>query len=168
VLDRQTSPTPKLPWTSLALLFITYATFGWLLYDWTNDRLIWLVVAVGVTLIGGVVTYPSRSISLGFAGFFKTDTRAFILIVLTSIISVFLLAWAKLFVDTVVLFTAGLLVSLDLKVSGWNKPVILLLIIIWQLLSMSAGLTAHYFSSHPLPNLPEYCYSVYWLRFLGR
>ncbi len=167
MFDRQTSPTPKLPWTSLALLFVTYATFGWLLYDWTTDRLIWLIVAVGVTILGGIVTYPSRSISLGFAGFFKTDTRAFILIVLTSIISVVLLAWVKLFVDTVVLFTAGLLVSLDLKVGGWNKPLSLLLIIGWQLLSMSTGLCFHYFSSNPLPNLPEYCYSVYWLKLLG-
>ncbi len=168
MFDRQTSPTPKLPWTSLVLLFITYATFGWLIYEWTENRAIWLAVACGITILAGFVTYPSRSVSLSFGGFFKTDTRAFILIVLASIVSVFLLAWVQLFVDTVVMCTAGLLVSLDLKVGGWSKPMILLLIIGWQLLSMSVGLSGHYFFDHPLADLPDFFYSSYWLHFLDR
>ena len=167
MFDRQISPTPKLPWTSLVLLFLTYATFGWLLHDWTRDRSIWLAVAFGITILGGIVTYPSRSISLSFGGFFKTDTRAFILIVLTSIISIILLTWVKFFVDTIVMCAAGLLVSLDLKTGGWSKPMSLFLVIGWQLLAMSTGLCLHYFFSHPLTNLPEYFYSDYWWHFLN-
>jgi hypothetical protein len=168
VLDRQTSPPPKLPLTSLALLFLTDATFGWILHDWTSDRQIWLAVAFGITILGGCVTYPSRSVSLIFGRFFKTDVRALILIIGTSFMSVILLTWLNFFMDTVVLFSAGLLVSLDLKVRGWSKPVSLLLIIGWQLLGMSAGLCLHYFAVHPLTNLPAYAYSDYWLQFIDR
>jgi hypothetical protein len=167
VFDRQTPSTPKLPWSSLALLFLTGATFGWLLYDWTNNREIWLAVAFGLTILGGIVAYPSRSIALIFGRFFKTDTRALILIISASILSIILLTWIKFFVDIVVLFTAGLLVSLDLKVREWTKPRSLVIIVGWQLLGTSAGLGLHDLHLHPLINVPEYFYSSYWLQFLN-
>jgi hypothetical protein len=152
-----------LPYLSLALLFLTYVTFGWLFYSWTTDRVIWLVAAFAVVILGGFVAYPSRSISLSFGRFFKTDIRAFILIVMVSIGSVILLTWVQLFVDAVVLCAAGLLVSLDLKTGGWSKPLSLLIIIVWQLLGMSAGLYLHYLWLHPPSNLPTYFYGNYWL-----
>jgi hypothetical protein len=162
--DRQTPPTPRLPWNSLVLLFLTYTTFGWLLYDWTNDRTVWLAVAFGVVVLGGCVTFPSQSIGMGFGRLLKTDMRAFILIIIASIVSVILLTWFQYSIDIIVLYTAGLLVSLDLKTSGWSKAFSLLLIIGWQLLGVSAGLTLHYFWSHPLTNLPAYFYSAYWFK----
>ncbi len=162
--DRQTSPTPKLPWVSLLLLFLTYTTFGWLLYDWTGDRRVWLAVAFGIVVLGGCVTYPSKSISMGFGRFVKTDVRAFILIIIASILSVILLTWFQYSIDIVAISTAGLLVSLDLKTSGWSKAFSLILIIGWQLLGVSAGLTIHHFWSHPLTNLPAYFYSAYWFK----
>lgn len=168
MLDRQPDLLPKLPRMSLALLFLTYATFGWLLHQWTSDQSIWLAVAFGVTVLGGIVAYPSRSVSLLFGRFFKTDTRALILIVSASIISVILLTWLQFFVDTVVLCTAGLLVSLDLKIRGWSKPISLLLIIGWQLLGLSAGLSLHYLHMHPPQNLPIYFYADYWSQFIDR
>jgi hypothetical protein len=163
VLDRQMPSTPKLPWTSLALLFLTDATFGWLLHDWTSNRELWLVVALALTTLGAIVAYPSRSVSIIFGRFFKTDTRALILIIFASLMSVILLTWLRFFVDTVVLCTAGLLVSLDLKVRGWRKPISMLLIIGLQLLGLSAGLGCYYLHTHPIIDVPEYFYSSYWL-----
>jgi hypothetical protein len=168
VFDRQPSSTPKLPWTSLALLLLTHTTFGWLLYDWTSDRNIWLAVAFAISILGGFITYPSKSVAMSFGGFFKTDTRGLILIVLTSLTSVILLTWVQFFVDTIVLCAAGLLVSLDLKVRGWNKSISLLLIIGWQLLGMSAGLGLHHIYTHPFVDLPAYFYTDYWLQFMNR
>ena len=158
--------TPKLPWTSLALLFLTDVTFGWLLHDWTSNREIWLIVAFAITILGAIVAYPSRSVAMIFGRFFKTDTRALILIISVSLISVILLTWLKFFIDTVVLCAAGLLVSLDLKVRGWSKPISMLLIIGWQLLGLSAGLAFHYLHTHPLIDVPEYFYDTYWLHLI--
>jgi hypothetical protein len=166
MLDRQTSPTSRVPWTSLIMLFLTYATFGWLLHDWTNDRLVWLLVAFASILLGGIVTYPSRSVSMGFAGFFKTDTRALILIVIGSVLTVVLLTWLQFFVDAVVLCCAGLLTSLDLKTRDWNNILSLIVIIGWQLLGISAGLYAYHLYTHPLTNLPEFFYVDRWFRIL--
>ncbi len=166
MFDRQISPTPKLPYLSLALLLLTYITFGWLLYDWTNDRIVWLAVAAAVVILGGFLAYPSRSVSLSFGRFFKTDMRAFILIVLASIGSVILLTWLQFFVDAVVLCAAGLLVSLDLKTGSWSKPMTLLIIIGWQLLGMSTGLSLHDLWLHPPSNLPAYFYANYWIHLL--
>lgn len=166
--DRQTLFNPKSLWISLSLLFLTDATFGWLLYGWTKNREIWLLVAFGITMLGGIVAYPSRSVSLIFGRFFKTDTRALILIIFASIMSVFLLTWLQFFVDTVVLCSAGLLVSLDLKIRGWSKPSSLLLIIGCQLFGMSIGLGYHYVYTHSLIAIPEYFYDSYWLHLIDQ
>ncbi len=165
-IDRQTPHFKKLPLTSLLLLFVTYTTFGWLLYGWTENRQIWQLAAVGITIVGIVVTYPSRSVSFGFGGFFKTDTRALILMILASVLSVMLLTWLQFFVDAIVLGTAGLLVSLELKVRRWSKPLTLFVIVGWQLLGMSAGLGLHYLYLHPVQNLPVYFYSDYWFKLI--
>jgi hypothetical protein len=165
-IDRQDPVLKKLPLTSLLLLFVTYTTFGWLLYGWTENRQVWLLAAVGITILGIIVTYPSRTVSFGFGGFFKTDTRALILIILASILSVALLTWLQFFVDAIVLCTAGLLVSLDLKVRRWSKPLTLLVVVGWQLLGMSAGLALHYTYIHPVQDLPVYFYSDYWINFI--
>lgn len=161
VSDRQLL-TLKLPYFSLALLFCTYTIFGWLLHAWTYNRAYWLAAAFGIVILGGFIAYPSRSVSMSFGRFFKTDTRAFILIVITSIASVVLVTWLQFFVDVIVLCTAGLLVSLDLKIRAWSKPTALLVIIGWQLLGMSFGLFLYDFSIHPPTNLPDFLYSVYW------
>ena len=166
MLDRQPHSNSRLPWISLSLLLLTYATFGWLLHRWTSDRSMWLGVAFGITILGGIVTYPSRSVDLVFGRFFKTDTRALILIIFTSITSVILLTWLQFFVDMIVLCAAGLLVSLDLKTRGWSKSLSLLLIIGWQLLGMSIGLYLQYIQMYPPDNLPIYLYSDYWLKFI--
>ncbi len=165
-IDRQTPVLKKIPLTSLLLLFVTYTTFGWLLYGWTENRQIWLLAATGIAILGIVVTYPSQSVSFSFGGFFKTDTRALILMILASILSVVLLAWLQFFVDAIVLCTAGLLVSLDLKIRRWSKALTLIVIVCCQLLGMSAGLTLHYLYIHPIQNLPIYFYSDYWLKFI--
>ena len=158
--------TPKLPWTSLTLLFLTNAIFGWLLYDWTSNREIWLIVAFALTSLGAMVAYPSGSVAMIFGRFFSTDTRALILIISASIMSVILLTWLQFFVDTIVLCAAGLLVSLDLKVRGWSKPISMLLIIGWQLLGLSAGLCFYYLHTHPIIDVPEYFYDTYWLHLI--
>ena len=165
-IDRQDPVLKKLPLTSLLLLFVTYTTFGWLLYGWTENRQIWLLAAVGLTILGIVVTYPSKSVSFGFGGFFKTDTRALILMILASIVSVALLTWLQFFVDAIVLCTAGLLTSLDLKTRRWGKPLTLFIIVGWQLLGMSAGFGLHHLYLHPVQNLPVYFYSDYWFKFI--
>lgn len=165
-IDPQYPVLKKLPLTSLLLLFVTYTTFGWLLYGWTENRQVWLLAAVGITILGSVATYPSKSVAFGFGGFFKTDTRALILMILASILSVALLTWLQFFVDAIVLFTAGLLVSLDLKIRRWSKPLALSVIVGWQLLGMSAGLGLHHLYIHPVQNLPVYFYSDYWFKFI--
>jgi hypothetical protein len=168
VPDRQTLFNPKSLWISLLLLCLADATFGWLLYGWTKNREIWLSVAFGITILGGIVAYPSRSVSLIFGRFFKTDTRALILIITASIMSVLLLTWLQFFVDAVVLCSAGLLVSLDLKIRGWSKPISLLLIIGLQLFGMSIGLGSHYLYAHSLIAIPEYFYDNYWLHSINQ
>ena len=160
-IDRQPLSHPKLPWSSLALLIVTYATFGWLLFGWTENRQIWLLAAIGSMMVAGIVTYPSRTVSFIFGGL-KTDTRAFILIVGASVTSVLLLTWLQFFVDTILLSTAGFLVSLDLKTRGWSKVFSVFSLIGWQLLGLSIGLALHYYSLHTISGLPEYFYEDYW------
>jgi hypothetical protein len=94
-------------------------------------------------LLGTIVAYPGRSIELGLTGFVGANLRAFILIVFASVLSVVLLTWFQFLADTILLSTAGLLFSLDLKIAGWSKKSRLLLIITYQLLGIGLGMLAH-------------------------
>jgi hypothetical protein len=142
-------PSFKFPWLSALLLLLTYATFGWLLYGWTIERQMWILAALGTLVLGGIVAYPGKSIELGLTSFFGANARGFILIIVTSILSVVLLTWFQFLADIILLLSAGLLFSLDLKVSGWGQGSRLLLIIGWQLLGMSLGLLIHYLVLNP-------------------
>jgi hypothetical protein len=141
--------SPKLPKISGGLVLLTYATFGWLLYGWTTNRGMWLAAAFGAIVLGALAAYPGRSIELGLTSFFGANAKAFILMIFASVFSVVLLTWLQFFADAILLFTAGLLFSLDLKFAGWKKRSRLLIIIGWQLLGMSIGLGIHHLVLNP-------------------
>ena len=141
----------KLPWASLALLLLTYITFGWILYAWTLSWRVWLLTAFFVVLISLALTFPLRSIQFFFAGALRTDTRALIFILAISFFAVVLLTWFQTFVRVLVLLSSGLLARLDLHNADFKVIPTFAIMTIVALVGLGLGLLIHHWLIlHPL------------------
>jgi hypothetical protein len=141
----------KLPWASLALLLLTYITFGWILYAWTLSWRVWLLTAFFVVLIALALTFPLRSIQIFFAGALRTDTRALIFILALSFFAVVLLTWFQTFVRVLVLLSSGLLARLDLHNADFKVIPTFAIMTIVALVGLGLGLLIHHWLIlHPL------------------
>ena len=141
----------KLPWASLALLLLTYITFGWILYAWTLSWRAWLLTAFLVVLIVLALAFPLRSIQIFFAGALRTDTRALIFILALSFFAVVLLTWFQTFVRVLVLLSSGLLARLDLHNADFKEVPTFAIMTIVSLVGLGLGLLIHHWLIlHPL------------------
>ena len=141
----------KLPWASLALLLLTYITFGWILSAWTLSWRAWLLTAFFVVLIALALTFPLRSIQIFFAGALRTDTRALIFILAISFFAVVLLTWFQTFVRVLVLLSSGLLARLDLHNADFKVIPTFAIMTIVSLVGLGLGLLIHHWLIlHPL------------------
>jgi len=134
----------KLPWASLALLLLTYITFGWILYAWSLSWRVWLLTAFFVVLITLALTFPLRSIQIFFAGALRTDTRALIFILALSFFAVVLLTWFQTFVRVLVLLSSGLLARLDLHNADFKVIPTFAIMTIVALVGLGLGLLIHH------------------------
>ncbi len=91
----------KNSWVSLTLLFVTYFTFGWKLS------------AFDVPLPIAWLFLINR--------WLKTDTGAFMSIILSALLAVIVVTWLHLFATGLVLISAGALARLDIQMSGLKK-----------------------------------------------
>jgi hypothetical protein len=145
------------PWMALFLTIVTYATVGWMIsskgHRMPNLPLSlpeqWLLYGFVVTILGTIATYPTKSIQLGFTNLFSPNFRALVLLFAVSIVAVILFTWTAIFIDVVVLLSAGLLLSLDMKLARWNKIQRLISIVLCQLFGFYLGIAAHQVSIHP-------------------
>jgi len=141
----------KLPWASLALLLLTYITFGWILYTWTLSWRVWLLTAFLVVVIALALTFPLKSIQIFFAGALKSDTRALIFILALSFAAVALLTWFQTFVRVLVLLSSGLLARLDLHNADFKVIPTFAIMASTSLLGLGLGLSIHHWLIlHPL------------------
>ncbi|AFZ12683.1 hypothetical protein Cri9333_1798 [Crinalium epipsammum PCC 9333] len=134
----------KLPRASLALLLLTYITFGWLLYAWTLSWRVWLLTAFFAVVVALALTFPLRSIQIFFAGALKTDTRALIFILAISFLAVALLTWFQTFVRVLVLLSSGLLARLDLHNADFKVIPTFAIMTIVSLVGLGLGLLVHH------------------------
>lgn len=116
----------KLPWSSLVLLVFTHSVFGWLIAaseisDLNRPWLFWLMGAVYIVLIALALTAPLTLLQTVYAGWLKSDTRAFISVIVGAFLAVIILRWIQIFIRILVLLSASALVRLDLQVAGYSE-----------------------------------------------
>jgi hypothetical protein len=173
--ERLSQNSPKSPWLAWMLLVVTCGTFGWIISSrahvlpivhYLSEPEQWLLLGVWVGILGAIATYPTKSIQMSFTNLFSPNLRALVLILGISIIGVVMLTWTEIFVDSVVLMAAGLLLSLDLKLARWSKIQRLFTIVCSQLLGFYVGIGMHQVSIHPeyLSGMQEYLFHGGWYR----
>lgn len=134
----------KLPWASLLILVFTYGLFGWLIS--ANDRSIWLwfMGASYILLIALALAAPFTLMKTFYTSWLKSDTRAFLSVIVGAFVAVLIVTWIEVFVRILVLLSAGALVRLDLQTAGYNEWQCFSIIVIISLAGFGLGLLTQY------------------------
>lgn len=139
----------KLPWVSLLLLVFTYGVFGWLISMDTRSngltslsyvsRRLWIDGAI-ILLLALSLTAPFQLIQTFYKTWLKSDTTAFVSVIIGAFVAVVILHWFETFIRILVLLSAGALVRIDLQTAGYNKWQSFGILIFISLLGFSLGI----------------------------
>jgi Na+/phosphate symporter len=142
----------KLPWASLFLFLFTYGVFGWLISTETRiDGLaeisalsgsLWLIGSV--ILLGALtLTAPFKIIQVFYTSWLKSDTRAFLSVIIGAFIAVIIVSSIEISIRILVLLSAGALVRIDLQTSGYSKWQAFTILVVVSIIGFSLGVIAH-------------------------
>ena len=156
----------KLPFFSLALVLLTYSTFGWYIggsaISWSHwfreqgeawgwfleDEVIFLFLhflAGGVVLlITSSLAAPVAIITIVFGSSFKSDKKAMIAVLLWSFAIVVMFRWVADFSRFFLLICAAILAKLELERQQYPEWQVMSILIITCLGGFALGLLSYY------------------------
>ena len=151
----------KIPWLSLSILIIAYGAFGWIFASWAvkfidqgklfywvleEDIMTTLIYGLGifwVLLIALAFTAPIALMTMGLGKWIKSDSGAFMSIILSAMAFALIIQWLDLFAKLFVLLASAMLVRLDLRTIGLNTWISLLIIGCLCLSGFGSGILAY-------------------------
>jgi hypothetical protein len=130
----------QLPWASLGILLLAHGLFGLILAN-EDDTPIWLLVVslILIVLVAEGLASPWSMLRAFFFRWLNSDFRAFITVVIGTLLGVFVLTWIHIFIHELVLIAAGILVRLDLQNYNFNKYQDFAIILITSLAGFGMG-----------------------------
>lgn len=111
----------KLPWVSLALLLLTYSTWGWVISRAKVPPVVWVLAVVAILLLTGSLTSPWSKIANYSNVLFKSNLRSFSLTVFGAFMFFLMIAWFRVFIDTLVIISATILARIDVQTCGFKE-----------------------------------------------
>lgn len=130
---------------SLGILFTLHIVLGWSVARSTSHLLVWLLIGFLLVLTALVFTAPSSIVRKILTSPIRSDSRAFISVILIAFIAVILIAWIHRFIQLISLFAAASLVRLELQEANLGEWQAFTLFAIVSLTGFGAGLLAHQF-----------------------
>lgn len=111
----------RLPWFSLALMFIAYTSFSWFVSHTTLPWIAW-GLAIAFTLLQSLLLTTLFARTRLFARrWLQSDFGYFTLILAGAISVTFALVWFRVFGYCLVVLSAEILARLDLQNLGFNR-----------------------------------------------
>jgi hypothetical protein len=142
-MRRNAIATKKFPWISLTLLLATYGIIGWQFSAVESHWVLWVFAAIATVLLAVAVSSPWSKVRDGFASCFASDTKAFSIAVVIAFFSVVIITWLHIFIHILVVFSASMLVRLDVQAARWSNRQSFWLIAIASLVSLALGAIVH-------------------------
>jgi len=142
-MRRNAIATKKFPLISLTLLLATYGIIGWQLSAVESHWVLWVFAAIATVLLAVAVSSPWSKVRDGFASCFTSDTKAFSIAVVIAFFSVVIITWLHVFIHILVVFSASMLVRLDVQAARWSNRQSFWLIAIASLVSLALGAIVH-------------------------
>lgn len=128
----------RTPWISLSLLLFSYAISGYLLHQFHQSSLIYLLIG-GYVLIHLIISIPPvQQIERTLQRWFGSDVIHLISILTAAFFAAVVLVWVGILENLLLILTAEMLARLDLQQAGLN-PMQRLMVLT---LCLATGLTA--------------------------
>jgi hypothetical protein len=133
----------KIPWFSLALVLLSYSTLGWVISEAKPPVSIWLVTVVAILLVLLGLTTPWSKIAGYYNIFFKSNARSFGATVLAAFLFFVMLAWFRVFLDTLLVISATLLAMIDFQAASLQQWLAFCLMSICSLTGLATGILVY-------------------------
>ncbi|MFM7408782.1 MAG: hypothetical protein ACKO3K_19535 [Cuspidothrix sp.] len=105
----------KIPWFALVLVLMSYSTLGWVIFEDKSHWYIWLITVVSILLFLVCLTNPGFKLREYSDIFFKTNPRTFGITVLAAFLFFLMIAWFRVFLDTLLILCATILAKIDFQ-----------------------------------------------------
>ena len=127
-------------WSSLLLVLVTYAVFGWSIAAYSHSLMNLLLGAVYVLLVAFALTAPLMSMRRLFSGVLSSDNMTLVSIIILAFFSVVVLTWIQISLRVLLLVAALGLARLDMQVLGYKQSSAFILLAVFSLSGYGLGL----------------------------
>ena len=111
----------RVPWVSLALVLLSYSTLGWVIAETLAPVSVWVATVVAILLLIVTLTIPWMKMRYYFSILLKSNTRSFAVAVLGAFLFFVMIAWFRVFLDTLLIVSATILVKIDFQTAGLRE-----------------------------------------------
>ncbi|MDZ8032873.1 MAG: hypothetical protein RMY64_17500 [Nostoc sp. DedQUE08] len=111
----------RVPWVSLALVLLSYSTLGWVISETRAPIFVWVATVIAILLLIITLTAPWPRMTYYYSIFLQSNTRAFAVAVLAAFLFFIMIAWFRIFLDTLLIISATILVRIDFQRAGLKE-----------------------------------------------
>lgn len=129
----------RLPWVSLGLLLLTDSNFGWVISKANAPPFVWLLAVIAVLLLIGGLTTPWAKMTDYSIFLFRSNIRSFGITILWAFLFFLMVAWFRVFIDTLVIIAAAILARIDFQAAGFNEKHAFVILSIFSLTGLALG-----------------------------
>lgn len=132
-------PPRTFPWLSLSLLFASYSTFSWFLYNATVSWIVWALVIAFALLQSLLLTTFADGLKSVIDRWLQSDVGYFTSVIIGAFLLALALVWTNILGYILVLVASEILARLDLQNIGCNRFQSLLILTSISLLGLLLG-----------------------------
>ncbi|MEH2349972.1 MAG: hypothetical protein V7K55_18645 [Nostoc sp.] len=129
----------RVPWVSLALVLLSYSTLGWVISETHAPLFVWVQTVVGILLLIVTLTTPWPKMTYYLNTLLKSNVRSFGVAVLAAFLFFIMIAWFGVFLDTLLIISATILVRIDFQKAGLRQGLAFLTTSIFSLIGLALG-----------------------------
>ncbi len=129
----------RVPWVPLALVLLSYSTLGWAISETKSPWWVWLLLVSGVLLLIGSLTIPWSKMTEFSLILFRSNTRTFIVAVAAAFLFFLMLAWFRVFLDTLLIISATILAKIDFQTDDFQQEQAFWITFIVSLIGLGLG-----------------------------
>ena len=140
----------RLPFVSLVLLLFTYTTLGWVISKAYAPKFIWVLTVITILVLLGGLTISWRRLTHYSFVLFQSNLRSFSITVLGAFLFFLMIAQFRVFLDTLLIISANILLRIDVQTSGLGERQTFFLTSIFSLTGLALGAVMQMAFSHHL------------------
>ncbi|HLO88681.1 MAG TPA: hypothetical protein VK203_27240 [Nostocaceae cyanobacterium] len=129
----------RIPFFSLALMLMSYSTLGWMISEAKAPLFIWTIAVVSILLLLVSLTVPLSKLNEYSTTLFKSNTRTFGVTILAAFLFFVMLSWFRVFLDTLLIISATILVKIDFQAARFRASLAFCLTSTCSLVGLATG-----------------------------